>query len=114
MNESHIKYLTPKAVRTLMETHSELLDLQIRKTLLKLVTFEIKADWQSTPVILMSNVNEKSNHFKNYNSSSDGLHAFENTNNIPSNEMQADSKATTNRILHFSTLSAIVLLLILK
>lgn len=98
----------------LLKSHSKLLDVQKQEILLKLVNFEIKADWQPTPVIsILKNIGIHHKNSRESNSKTDSIYAFESTHNIYSNEMQADSKATTIH-LSFSVFSAIVLLCVLN
>lgn len=111
MNESHIKHLTPKSAHILMKNHYKYLNYQSKEKLNELMNFEIHVDWQSTPIIFESNTVEGHNL---HNSKTDNIIDFESTKNIAPGEMQANSRGTTNCVLSFSVLSAIVLLHYLK
>lgn len=115
MNDTHLNFLTPKSAHTLLDSHSKLLDVQKQEILLKLVNFEIKADWQPTPVVgILKNIGIRHKHSRESNSKTDSIYAFESTHGISSDEMQADSKATTIHLLSFSVFNAIVLLCLLN
>lgn len=107
MNDYHMKYLTPKSAQSLLEIHSNLLDIQTSEMLLKLVHFEIKMDWQFTSVVVKPTTDQE---YKQLRDGSKIDSSIESTNNISSNKMQAISKATTNNVLYFSILSTIILL----
>jgi len=107
-----MKYLTPKSAYTFLESHSKLLDVQIKDTLVKLVNFEIKANWQRTPnLVVLPKYVKRHKYFKESNGKTASIYAFENTNDISVNEMQADSKATTSHLLQFSVFSTTIVLL---
>lgn len=109
MNDFHIKHLTPKSAQTLLEIHSNLLDIQTSEMLLKLVHFEIKMDWQSTSVVVKPTTDQEYKQLRDNDSKINS--AIENTNNISSNKMQAiSSRATKNKVLYFSILNTIILL----
>ncbi|VVC44291.1 Hypothetical protein CINCED_3A001515 [Cinara cedri] len=117
MNDSHMKHLTPKSSQTLMEIHSNLLDFQTSEVLLKLVHFEIKMDWKLTSVVVKSKTVQGNKQLRDNNSNIDStIYAYESTNNISSNYMQAISIATTEtpfyNMLYFSILSTVFLLFI--
>lgn len=112
MNDSHIKHLTPKSAYTLLESHSNSLNFQSKISLLKLMNFEIKADWKHLPV--SSNIFE-GHKLRDNDSKNDGIYAYEtieSTNNISFNEMQADSKAA-NYAVSFFIMNVVILLIIL-
>lgn len=111
MNVSHIKYLTPKSAYTFLESHSKLLDDQIKETLFKFINFEINVNWQQTPTTVnFPKYVKRHKYVKESNAKTASIYSFENTNDI--NEMQADSKATTNYLLLFLIFSATILLFI--
>lgn len=114
MTDSHMKHLTPTSAQTLLEIHSNLLDFQTSEVLLKLVYYEIQLDWQFTDVVVKSNMVQGYKQLRNNNSKIDStIYAFESTNNISSNNMQAISKATKNNMLYISILNFIILLFLL-
>lgn len=115
MNDSHIKQLTLKSAFALWESHSKFLKFQTKETLLKLINFEIKVDWDSTLLPVSSKIVNSHTLRDNY-SKNDGIYAYEtieNTNNINYNEMQADSKAS-NHVLSFLILNTIIVLIVLE
>lgn len=114
MNDSHMKYLTPKSANMLLESHSNLLNFQNKKALLKLVNFEIQVDWQPSPLPATSKIFE-GHKLRDNDSKNDGIYVYEiieSTNNISFNEMQANSKATNN-FLSFFILNVVILLTVL-
>lgn len=111
MNDSHIKHLTPKSAHTLLESHSSVLDFRTRELLFKLVNFEIEADWQPISKSIQSKNIEK---YKDNNSKADSIYAVESASDISSDEMQADSKASTTHKLSLSILSAIIIYIFFK
>lgn len=114
MNASHMKHLTPKSAYTLLESHSNFLNFQSKKTLLKLVNFDIQVDWQPSSLLVSSKIIE-GHKLRDNDSKNDGIYAYEtieSTNNISFNEMQANSKAT-NHVLSFFILNAVLILTVL-
>lgn len=114
MNDSHMKHLTPKSANMLLESHSNFLNFQSKKALLKLVNFEIQVDWQTSPLSVSSKIFE-GHKLRDNDSKNDGIYAYEtieSTNNISFNEKQASSKAT-NHVLSFFILNAVISVIIL-
>lgn len=112
MNVSHVKYLTPKSAYTFLESHSKLLDIQIKENLFKLVNFEIKVNWQPTPpVVVLPKYVKRHKFFKESNAKTASIYAFESTNGVSVNEMQADSKATMSHSFQFSIFSTTIVIL---
>lgn len=111
MDGSHMKYLTPKSAHTLLKSRAELLDVQRKETLLQIVNFEIKEDWQFTPVSVKPMMSiEVPKHLDDNNSKTDIIYASSITN-CTSNEIQDEihSKATTKQVLNLSILSALII-----
>lgn len=111
MNETHLKYLTPKSAYTLLESHSKLLDYQNKEKLIKLVNFELKIDWQPIPKVVQ-NIVKKNKYFRDNNSNTDIVYAFAIKDGMFSNEMPAVSNNTINHVLSFSSILSTVLLYI--
>lgn len=103
--------MTPKSAHTLLEVHSKLLDTQSKETLVNLVNFEIEVDWQMPTAVIPV---EGHKHITDNNSKTASIYAFEDTNSIAFNEMQADSHATIKHVIPFSLMCAMGLLFILK
>lgn len=111
MNETHLKYLTPKSAYALLESHSKLLDPQNKEKLIKLVNFELKIDWQPIPEVIQNTV-KRNKYFRDNNLNSEIVYAFSIKNGMFSNEMPAVSKTTTNHVLSFFSILRIIFLYI--
>lgn len=106
-----MKHLSPRSALALWETHSKLLDPQSKEMLFKLVNFEIEEGWQLSSTIVPVNADDHK-HITDNNSKTANKYAYEKKNPIYSNEIQADSKAVTERVIPFSIISLITFLFI--
>lgn len=121
-----------------MEIHSKLIDIQSKEILFKIVTFEIQidgqpvfdeesipvSDWDLIPAVMIPKTIARYKYSEYNKTQVASIYAFESSNSISSHEMQADSshamqedsfkmqadsKASTNQILLFPILSAVIL-----